>query len=109
MGLSGKPRSLPTLKAEGEVTVSGRGGFSRGGVADRGASEEDDPVTWETPGCPGQGYRGSRRPRTVKPPAPSAFANARWGKVEEAFALLGRLWRGDPEPRSRPQGSRRAA
>src|SRR4051794_40093430 len=85
MVLPGKPRGAPTLKAAGGVTVSGRGGASRGGVDDRGALEEDGPVTWEAPVCP-RAMRGSRRPRPQTPPARRASADARAAGSEQAFA-----------------------
>src|SRR4051812_4622649 len=66
MVLPGKPRGSPTLKAAGGVTDSGRGGASRGGVDDRGALEEDGPVTWEAPVCPRATGRAGRRGRRAR-------------------------------------------
>ena len=88
-----QPRNGSSREAQGvtnpegsrDVTASGRGGVSRGGVDDRGTFEEDGPVTWETPVCP-RTRTGVAEAPYPKPPTRLASADARRAGSEEASA-----------------------
>ena len=104
---SGKPRGSRTLKAAGDATANGRGGVSPGGVADHGTCAEDDPVTWEAPDGP-RDFAGRRTTRTASVRRAGRI-RAHVRPVHKSVRLVVGRWRGEPKPRTRPQGSRRAA
>ena len=82
---SGKPKGSLTQKAAGDVTATGRGDVSPGGVNDRGTFEEDGPVTWEAPVCP-RPQAGFAEAPDQMPPTRQAFADARRAGTQQAFA-----------------------